>query len=273
MSNSDPLKQFILCLGTQKAGTSWLFDLLSKAQGACMGFVKELHVFDHLEFDEFLNVDRTSLQRICQAKAKPNADMVSLWRRLLMMSDPKEYFNYFHKLLSAPGVVITGDFTPEYCLLPEEKLQHIKSCFEEREIKVKVIFLMRDPVERIWSATRMTKREHKTNLTLLESYKSKYVEMLTRYEALVPKIANVFNDEDLYIDFYECLFEQSTIDRITDFLSLPRQNPDFDKFINASRYEKIQLTQRITVENYYSRTYDYIMKTFPGCPIRRSTQS
>lgn len=271
MSQSDSHKQFVLCLGTQKAGTSWLFDLLSKAEGVNMGFVKELHIFDHLEFDEFLNVDRSSLQRICQARTKPNADMASLWRRMLMMSDPNIYFDYFQDLLALPGIVLSGDFTPEYCLLPEEKLRYIKSCFKERGIKVKAVFLMRDPVERIWSATRMTKREHKTNLTLLESFKSKYVEMLTRYEVLVPKITSIFDSQDLYIDFYERLFQQQTIDRITDFLNLPKQKPNFHQFINASRYEEIQPAHRSAVENYYSQTYEYIAKSFPGCPIERST--
>jgi hypothetical protein len=260
MSSKDNHKQFLLCLGTQKAGTSWFFDFLSNVDGVNMGFVKELHVFDHLEFGEFFDIDCQSLHNISQNRIKPSPKTANIYRRLLMMSDNKEYFKYFQELLSIPGSVITGDFTPEYCLLPEEKLRYIKSSFEEKGIIVKAIFLMRDPVERIWSATRMTNRIHRTNTSLLEVYKSKYIEMLTRYEVLVPKIASVFNNENLYINFYENFFQQKTIDEITDFLSLPRQNPDFNKLINASTYKEILPEHRLIVENYYYKTYEYMSK-------------
>ena len=44
-----------------------------------------------------------------------------------------------------------GEFTPEYALLPEEGVKHLLRLNPE----VKIIFLVRDPIDRAWSHMRM----------------------------------------------------------------------------------------------------------------------
>ena len=41
-------KQFILGVGCQKGGTTWIYDQLSKLEQVNFGFKKEYHVFDTL---------------------------------------------------------------------------------------------------------------------------------------------------------------------------------------------------------------------------------
>ena len=44
---------FLLGVGAQKAGTSWLHDQLQRRNDVDFGFLKEYHVFDALELERF----------------------------------------------------------------------------------------------------------------------------------------------------------------------------------------------------------------------------
>ena len=44
-------KQFILGVGCQKGGTTWIYDQLNKIEKVDFGFKKEYHLFDTLYID------------------------------------------------------------------------------------------------------------------------------------------------------------------------------------------------------------------------------
>jgi hypothetical protein len=52
---------------------------------------------------------------------------------------------------AAPMNMLCGEITPRYAILPDIGIQHILRL----QPAVKFIFIMRDPIERIWSALRM----------------------------------------------------------------------------------------------------------------------
>lgn len=254
-------KTFLLCLGTQKAGTSWLWDFLKDIPNIDFGSLKEYHVFDRLLFQEFIREDLKILDSVAADKQKILSNR-NLWKRLLMISNTQEYFNYFCNILNSQTKNLTGDFTPEYSLLDVDKLRYIKEEFENRNIKTKVIFLMREPVERIWSADRMTMRETNRIIPLVGSHNSKFVEMFTRYETIIPKIESVFDEENIYYNFYENLFTDDTIKEILSFLDIPFVKADFSKRVNSSKYQEIGKIQREFVQEYYSETYSFVKSKF-----------
>jgi hypothetical protein len=45
-------KLFVLGLGAQQAGTTWVWKYLSQMNGADFGFAKEYHVFDTIHLPE-----------------------------------------------------------------------------------------------------------------------------------------------------------------------------------------------------------------------------
>ena len=57
---SEMQKTFLLGVGAQKAGTSWLHDQLNRRRDADFGFLKEYHVFDALELEPFPPLDPTT---------------------------------------------------------------------------------------------------------------------------------------------------------------------------------------------------------------------
>ena len=100
---SEMQKTFLLGVGAQKAGTSWLHDQLRR-RDADFGFLKEYHVFDALELEHF-------------SAFRPNNTTPlqwRTWRRARMIRQPERYFDYFTSKLKPPHIRLTGDITPSY---------------------------------------------------------------------------------------------------------------------------------------------------------------
>ena len=140
---------FVLGLGAQKAGSSWLHAQLNSRRDADFGFLKEYHIHDARTLPEagFSNRRKRSL-------IKPRT-----WRRQRFIAQPERYYDYFASLLRRPGIQLTGDITPSYSALSVGTLKDIKANFEQRQIGLRPVFLMRDPIERIISSQRMQLRK------------------------------------------------------------------------------------------------------------------
>ena len=152
-------KNFILGVGCQKGGTSWLRSQLKKSRNVDMGFTNEYHVFDALfvpECEGFLNGKLKALQKT-SFDLGGLSEKSQLLKHISFYIDTQNYYDYFDYLWYRGGDDLTtfGDITPSYAALPESALSTIKSELEARGFKVKVVFLMRDPIERCWSMIRM----------------------------------------------------------------------------------------------------------------------
>ena len=67
-----------------------------------------------------------------------------------------DHFDYIHT--RDKNITHVSDITPDYALLPTQVFYFIKKGLEQKGFNVKVVFLMRDPVERAWSQLRMINR-------------------------------------------------------------------------------------------------------------------
>src|SRR5690349_818333 len=108
------------------------------------GFRKEYHVWDALD----LAAGKLARRRIEKQGGQ----------RAAFLQDPDLYFEYFTGLLDPEDVRLTADITPGYAGLSASRLSMIRAGFEARGVRQVAVYLMRDPVERIWSAARMDMR-------------------------------------------------------------------------------------------------------------------
>ena len=171
-------KDFILGVGCQKGGTTWLRSQLHRHETCDFGFQKEYHVFDRLyDLPKFsTKFNKNSLKIKYKDLNLPNKNDPSSYQREHFLLDPQNYYDYFESLfLNNKILSTTGDVTPAYAGLPIEAFKKLKEKLEEKQFKVKVIFLMRDPIERIWSHARMT----------IERYKVKGKKIPSDYQSLL----------------------------------------------------------------------------------------
>ena len=130
-----------LCVGAQKAGTSWLYQQLEPHPDFWMPPVKELHYFDQL------NKRRQSHPPRCgdERDASFLHGMKNLSEQFYLDLDS------YGRLFCHKGRLLSGDISPAYSTLTDEIIERVVSHFPN----MKVVFMARDPVERAWSQLSM----------------------------------------------------------------------------------------------------------------------
>ena len=130
-----------LCVGAQKAGTSWLYRQLEPHADFWMPPVKELHYLDQLN----------KTKRIHGPRCQDERDASFIDR----MQDLRGRFyldlESYGRLFQHKGTSLSGDISPAYSTLNDEIIERVVDHFPN----VKVVFLARDPVERAWSQLSM----------------------------------------------------------------------------------------------------------------------
>ena len=264
-------KTFVLGIGAQKAGTTWLYNYLRGHPNANMGFAKEYHIFDALYLHHSDIREHFLQQRINQVinnQLEPTQTDIAL---LQFLGNTTYYFKYFSSLVSVnTEKFITGDFTPSYSGLNIEAFLKIKQGLKKQGFNIKLIFLMRDPVERCISAARM---ELKNNQGVLDeaaeinhlylNYRSEAYQLRTRYDLTIQIIEQVFEKDEIHYAFYETLFTKKSIQELCCYLDMPYRQPDFSRWINASRTRnRIPQQLKVDISEFYSPVYAYLATRF-----------
>ena len=231
---------FLLGVGAQKAGTSWLHQQLHRRSDADFGFLKEYHIHDALTIPKLerfrhLNVQLQKPRSWLQPRS---------WRRQRFFSDPRRYYNYFSWLLRRPRrpgrtVSLTGDITPSYAVLSATTFQSIHNQFQQRGIPVRPLFLLRDPIERIISSQRMKlrkqgQRDAATEVASLRKRIDKGQGLRSNYSQTLEALDQSFGLEHCFIGLFETLFQQDSYTALCDYLEITYQEPDWQQKVNAS---------------------------------------
>ena len=232
---------FLLGVGAQKAGTSWLHDQLHRRSDADFGFLKEYHIFDALELERFANF----------RPKRPTPLKWRTWRRARFIARPERYFDYFASRLKPPQIRLTGDITPSYAGLSAESYQRIQKAFAQRGVQTRAVFIMRDPVERFLSQQRMQlrKRGLLTPEHEIEHLNKASLKLLKResprndYPATLDALRGGLAESEIFIGLYETLFTAATHRELCRHLGIPEQIPDVNQRVNAS-----QATTSVQVE-------------------------
>lgn len=146
-----------LCIGAQKAGTSWLNNVLLEHPQIFMPPVNELHFFDRLgEAEPLLRKRQVNLiqKAIRREEAKgdlASQDYIQYLRHI--GSFPKADLDWYQAAYSWPVGEATrrGDITPAYLEIEEEHVRYARELLGP----VKLILIVRRPLDRLLSQLRM----------------------------------------------------------------------------------------------------------------------
>ena len=130
-----------LCIGAQKAGTTWLYQQLESHPDFWMPPFKELH---------YLN-DLGRVERAATPRRRDERDVLFLERLQKLTAEPSLSLRNYARLFEPKASLLSGDITPGYSTLTDDIIGRVVAFFPE----LKVIFLARDPVERAWSHLSM----------------------------------------------------------------------------------------------------------------------
>lgn len=226
-------KTFLLGVGAQKAGTSWLHDQLHKRSDANFGYLKEYHVLDALTLDEFKSF----------LPQHPFPWQWRTWRRRRFIRNTDRYFDYFAKLLSNPSIKLTGDITPSYGCLSADTFRWVRDQFDQRGITTRIVFLLRDPVERVLSQQRMKLKKSGSlkpeqevmQLRRAAAKLQKKPSQRSNYSQTLRHLYEAFDEQDILVALYEQLFTEPIFQRLCNHLNIDYIEPNWGQRVNESR--------------------------------------
>lgn len=231
-----------LCIGMQKAGTTWLSDRLKQHPGIYPPALKEPHYFDGLHYWPKLHQDAGSpiahqtlvtnmlssvldnlsysLDNMKTAldERSDNAYRILEWaQKLVALREAPASPEWYEKIFAgAPEGALCGDFSADTYMLDRSGIDKVL----EWNPDAKIILMLRDPVDRDWSQIRMMYEpggiplEDWLEQPVLEG-RQEYEQILTRWEA-------AFGSR-MHIEFYDHIRSEpdALLDRIVEFLELP----------------------------------------------------
>lgn len=253
-----------LCIGAQKAGTTWLYDNIKDHPQVWMAPVKEIFYFDgarpsrrplwwqlcerrnrELRRHIFRAVQRR-LKRSAKGSGSSNGQAVPLrptgpapaasarapawskaqqaaWhlRFMLLPRNDKWYASLFQP---GPGQ-IAGDINPYLAHMDHARVAHIGELMPE----TKIIYLIRNPVDRLWSELGMALRD--SGLKGLDGIDGDYLEQqltdasktwLSTYIKNLQTWRDVFPQEQIFVGFFDQLRDDAPalLRAVLDFIGV-----------------------------------------------------
>ncbi len=265
MEQGPVIERYFVCIGAQKAGTTWLARVLSEHDEVFVTPVKEIHYFDyiaglsdHLSARKRRSRYRKYFQRMWTQWSK--------WREYRAQGDwYRDYMQatlddaWYAALFSRRGAkLLAGEATPEYALIGEAGLWHLKSLAPD----ARVIFIMRNPVTRAWSQLLHQCRVRKLDANALSVSEFLAITEEDRFEALadylrvLDDVEAVFEPGQVLIEFYEDIHADRTaaLKRICTFLGVgfeAGRHEGLDKRYNPSQSARMPADLRKSLRIKY----------------------
>lgn len=213
-------------IGAQRAGTTWLWRMLQDHPQVAFSPVKELHYFSWKHLGERAVPFRESArQQLIHTVERfdpiaPSARLsmrVRLLTHWMTMQDDQDYLEYFERIRDYTSKKCVGEITPAYAMLPKAGFENIVALYPD----ARFLFVMRNPVERLWSNARMGGQPPADVLrfSLLDAVRGR-----TEYGEAIRGILAVVPRERLHVSFYEELADPllgaEQMNRVYEFLDL-----------------------------------------------------
>jgi len=268
-----------ICIGAQKAGTTWLYNNCIIHPEIALPYLKELHFFDEIErgirrdlFSRLFNNHWMNAwwrhnfkHRIYHSIREKDAHKFFWMLKYFLL--PRD-FKWYRKLFSQSENVITGEFTPDYSIMNRELIRELKTNLP----RVKIILLLRDPVETNWSHIKMIYfRTQKVN-SLQSINEQKIMDFiqspnpLVNYPLIINNWLSEFPEEQVFIGFYDDIINKPSklLAGIYNFLeiSTPKENADAKTIYNPGIKDKMKELYKKELYNKYSTDIEHLITRF-----------
>lgn len=221
--------------------------------------VKELHFFDHLFVPENRNWTgwhiKTHIGKAIKWHRENGKDSGPYFDYLqsLLAEDmfTMEWYRRAYSLPAARGKM-TGDITPEYCMIGEKGVEYVRSLLGD----IKIIMMVRDPVDRALSQIRMNAKNQKIDLASasLDQWMALTTDPViytrARYTEFIPLWREAFGDANILILRYTDVSKQpiKVLIRTECFLGIGSgKYAEVEKPIHASINKYAVVPEQVTV--------------------------
>ncbi len=274
-------KPDFICIGAQKAGTTWLHENLSQHPGIWLPPVKELHVLDHAppgvlkRLFSKVGYHRRARAYLRQALLRGDGslrDRSLAWHLALGSRDEV----WYERLFAYAGDRIAGEICPGYARIEEP----VSAAIAARYPKLKIIYLLRDPIDRAWSSVAMHFRKGGRSLVTAQQ-RQNILEELCRPKSLahctyrrnIEAWARHFHAGQVYFGFFDWIREEpeAYLAEILTFLGLeggffPRNAAEP---VNQGRGEQIEPSLARDIATLLLPEAEYLQQRFANSYTER----
>jgi len=262
MSGCNSCNDF-LGIGAHKSATTWLFEQLKKHPDIWMPPLKELHYFDarNCSLKERIVRDARWRRRFKQEslKALKEFNILNSEYRKKIKWEFKYFFsntndNWYASLFKQGSGKMKGDITPDYSILNKTAIQRIATMMPS----LKIIFVMRNPIERAWSQAKMhftyfQNRHFSSVSELLQFLDSRHCRIRGDYLRTLNNWQTFYPQRQLFIGFYEdiALYPHDFLIKLYRFLEVdasPQLVPeDAQKPVYMTPSISAEISQKIAI--------------------------
>ncbi len=243
-----------LIIGAQKAGTTWLQRNLQTHPGIWMPKEKELHYFDEkikLEGGPIRRMRgdkppdkrwrRQARTRFRQSPRQLNLGDVA-WDLKYFLGRPND--RWYASLFEPGRGKITGETTPDYAVIDRDTVAHVREIMPE----AKIVFMMRSPIERPWSAMDMAVRtsgrswDNVKERAIFRRLSKGPARLRTDYLATLENWGAFYPPEQIFVGFLEDVhfFPGELMERLYEFLGAdPSLTPVITRKIHSGLRDTI----------------------------------
>lgn len=255
-------------IGAQKAGTTWLSEYFRKHPQVYVPPIKELHFFSqHFlprelvgssvpEFSQRLQELWNRREEADEEERRAIEEEVGAIIDRLAMT-PKTYLPFFEKRMGDESVFV--DNTPAYALLKKNHFETLDRIHPD----VKFVYLLRDPVERAWSQFRMLERDRnipaeQSVQRFPQALRNETIYLRSNYVRTLHQLLQAVPRSQVFLGFYENLFQEKSIRSLCDFLLIEERPADFDEKVNAGDEIELPSQLREAARRYFQPVYQAV---------------
>ncbi|MEM9975837.1 MAG: sulfotransferase [Pseudomonadota bacterium] len=272
---ADP--RIFLCIGATKAGTSWLYSALSGHPEVHLRGIKELHYFDTIDAGKTARrIDEVTSARDRLLRKADGAGFFARRRLKARIADhdaylavlsagggaDAPYLNYLREGAGRRAVV--GDVTPAYALLSRERLAQMAAMAPD----VRFVYLLRDPVDRLWSHVRMmavrrapdrvlTRARADTIFRRTLAGKEDQIEIRCDYRRALDALFAAVAPSRRHLSYYEDLFEGPGLSQICTFLGIA-PIPAPQEVVHGGQTLEMRPEQRAEARVWLDAQYEHV---------------
>ncbi|MCG5500821.1 sulfotransferase [Ectothiorhodospira lacustris] len=264
--------RYIIGVGAQKAGTTWLADYFRQHPQVHVPIIKEVHFFDTVYRPDlcagfehgFLQRYQQQAQMLKPYDIRHHTEQLQrqdeLLARLRMGHDMERYRAFFSDRMQ-PGEIMACDITPAYALLDEPGFQAMARLSPD----LRIIFLLRNPVDRFWSALRMWGGQRPNmdiDTALEQELRNPQHQLRGDYPRTLALLRQHFPEEQIHVEFFEALFTPESIQRICTFCGIDYLPPATDKIIGEGKPYPLAPEQRQRIRDHLRPIYGWAETNF-----------
>lgn len=275
-------------IGATKAGTSWLYRYLSRHPECVMPVPKELHYFDTLNSDKNawqikalrrnIHAGRAALPELsAQRRDAKERQLLQMEQGYKMLTESRVGHRAYLDFVfgHAGSAKLVGDITPAYGMLPIAVLQEMVALVSGS----KFIYILRDPVDRLWSNVRMLARRKaadpaelaaEANLLMDAALRGEHSDPIKRsdYKTTLGNLEAAVPASQRLVLFFEELFTSRTIERICSFLGLSYYSAKTDRKVHEGEALVLTEERRQRAQIILQDQYTAVAERFSTLPDR-----